>query len=124
MAKFQIAFVTPARAVDSRFGNHRVARCTLPALPSHLVGIPAVITRLIKIAFIFDRHLIVFINNKSDLSMIPIAPPLFFSAWRATFRTGMTRSHVLRDIEDWFMACDARKADSLVNEKLICKQYI
>ena len=101
-----------------------MARCTLPALPSHLVGIPAVITRLIKIAFIFDRHLIVFINNKSDLSMIPIAPPLFFSAWRATFRTGMTRSHVLRDIEDWFMACDARKADSLVNEKLICKQYI
>ena len=30
--------------------------------------------------------------------MIPIAPPLFFSAWRATFRAGMTRSRVLRDI--------------------------
>ena len=30
--------------------------------------------------------------------MIPIAPPLFFSAWRATLRAGMSRNHVLRDI--------------------------
>lgn len=30
--------------------------------------------------------------------MNPIAPPLFFSAWRASFRAGMTRNKVVRDI--------------------------